>query len=87
MPYVLVRHKVADFGKWKPAYDAHKSMRVAAGFKEGQVLRNVDSPNEVIVFLECTDLAKARAFISSADLQNAMQKSGVVDKPSIFLLQ
>jgi len=23
MPYLLVRHKVADFSKWKPAYDAH----------------------------------------------------------------
>jgi hypothetical protein len=87
MPYVLVRHKVADFAKWKPSYDAHKNMRAAAGFKEGHVLRNVDSPNEVVVFLECADVAKARAFISSTDLQNAMKQSGVVDKPSIFLLQ
>jgi hypothetical protein len=23
MPYLLVRHKVSDFSKWKPAYDAH----------------------------------------------------------------
>jgi hypothetical protein len=23
MQYLLVRHKVADFSKWKPAYDAH----------------------------------------------------------------
>jgi hypothetical protein len=87
MAYVMVRHKVADFAKWKPAYDAHKPMRAAAGLKEGHVLRNVDDPNEVVVFLECADVSKVRSFISSPDLHNAMKQSGVVDKPNIFLLQ
>jgi hypothetical protein len=25
MMHMLVRHKVADFAKWKPVYDAHLS--------------------------------------------------------------
>jgi hypothetical protein len=87
MPYAMVRHKVSDFAKWKPAYEAHKSMRAAAGIKEGHVLRNVDNPNEVVVFLEVTDLAKARAFMTSPDLKAAMEKSGITDKPDVFLLQ
>jgi hypothetical protein len=29
--YVLVRHKIADFSKWKPYYDAHKPARQAEG--------------------------------------------------------
>jgi hypothetical protein len=87
MPYVMVRHKVADFAKWKPAYESHKGARAAAGIKEGHVLRNVDNPNEVVVFLEVTDLATARAFMAAPDLKAAMEKSGVTDKPDVFLLQ
>jgi hypothetical protein len=87
MAYVMVRHKVADFAKWKPAYEAHKGARAAAGIKEGHVLRNVDNPNEVVVFLEVADVAKARAFISAPDLKAAMEKSGITDKPDVYLLQ
>jgi hypothetical protein len=45
MPYVLVRHKVADFSKWKSAYDAHLGSRQKAGLKEDHLLRNTESPN------------------------------------------
>src|SRR4030095_10456831 len=34
MMHMLVRHKVADFAKWKPVYDAHLSARQKAGLKE-----------------------------------------------------
>ncbi len=34
MPYLLVHHKVADFSKWKLAYDAHSPARQKAGLKE-----------------------------------------------------
>jgi heme-degrading monooxygenase HmoA len=87
MPYAMVRHKVADFAKWKASYEAHKAMRASAGIKEGHVLRNVDNPNEVVVFLEVTDLAKTRAFMTSPDLKAAMEQSGITDKPDVFLLQ
>ena len=33
MTHMLIRHKVADFGKWKPVYDAHASARQNAGLK------------------------------------------------------
>jgi hypothetical protein len=42
MNYVLVRHKVADFSKWKPVYDAHLPARQAAGGTELYLLRNID---------------------------------------------
>jgi hypothetical protein len=87
MPHIMVRHKVADFAKWKPAYEAHKDTRAAAGIKEGYVLQNVDNLTEVVLFLEVADVAKARAFISSPDLKAAMEKSGVTDKPDVYLLQ
>ena len=39
MTYFLVRHKVADFSKWKPVYDAHLGARQKAGLEEKYLLR------------------------------------------------
>jgi hypothetical protein len=52
MPYLLVGHKVADFSKRKPAYDAHFGARQKAGLKEEHLLRNSESPNEVVLLLK-----------------------------------
>ena len=87
MAYLLVRHKVADFGKWKPQYDGHQSARAAAGLGDRLILRGLDNPNEVVLLFEIGDVAKARAFASSADLKAAMQNAGVVDQPDIYFLQ
>jgi hypothetical protein len=86
MPYVLVRHKVADFAKWKPGYDSHLPARQKAGLKEEHLLRNADDPNEVILLFEADDLQKAKEFAASADLREKMQEAGVADKPDIYFL-
>jgi hypothetical protein len=49
MNYVLVRHKIADFSKWKPVYDAHLPARRKAGANEKHLLHNIDDPSEVII--------------------------------------
>jgi uncharacterized protein YeaO (DUF488 family) len=87
MPYGLVRHKVADFAKWKPHYDAHLPARQKAGLKELHLLRNADDRNEVILLFEADDLQKVREFAASADLRERMQEAGVVDKPDIYFLE
>jgi len=86
MPHLLVRHKVSDFSKWKSAYDAHSPARTAGGLKEEHLLRNMNDPNEVILLFEVKDLAKAQAFSASANLREAMQDAGVVDKPDLYFL-
>jgi hypothetical protein len=87
MPYLLVRHKVADFAQWKPMYDAHQSARTAAGLRDRLILRGLDNPNEIVILFEIGDVAKARAFASSPSLKTAMEKAGVVDQPDIYFLQ
>ena len=87
MIHMLVRHKVADFAKWKPVYDAHASARQNAGLKEEHLLRSIDKPNEVIALFSAEDLDKAKAFAASDDLRQAMQRSGVSDKPDVYFLK
>jgi heme-degrading monooxygenase HmoA len=85
--HVLVRHKVADFAKWKPIYDDHLQARQKAGLKEVHLLRNIENPNEVILLFSAEDLDKAKAFAASDDLRQAMQRAGVSDKPDIYFLK
>jgi heme-degrading monooxygenase HmoA len=85
--HMLVRHKVSDFAKWKPVYDAHAPARQKAGLKELHLLRNVENPNEIILLFSAEDLDKAKAFAASDDLRQTMQRAGVSDKPDVYFLQ
>jgi heme-degrading monooxygenase HmoA len=87
MPYLLVRHKVTDYEKWKSAFDAHSLTRQANGSRGGQLFRNATEPNELIVLLEWHDLEKARQFAHSEDLREVMQQAGVVDHIDIYFLK
>ena len=86
MPWIFVRHKVEDYAKWKSVFDEHGATRKAIGSKGGYLFRNIDDPNEVVMFIEVDDLEKAREFIQSEDLREAMQRSGVDDQPDVYLL-
>ena len=85
--HMLVRHKVADFDKWKPVYDAHQSARQSAGLKEEHLFRNADEPNEVLLLFSMEDLEKAKGFTASDQLRRAMEKAGVSDKPDVYFLR
>ena len=87
MPYVLVRHKVADYTKWKQGFDQNKDRRKAGGTRGGKILRNAHDPSEHIMLFEVDDLEKARQELQSEDLRQAMQRNGVIDKPDIYYLE
>jgi len=85
--YILIRHKVTDFAKWKSVYHEHLPARQKAGLKEVHLLRNTENPNEVILLFSVEDLDKAKAFAASDDLRQAMQRAGVSDKPDVYFLE
>ena len=86
MAHMLIRHKVADFDKWKPAYEDHRSAREAAGLKDLNLWRNESDPSEVILLFEASDVAKAKEFANSPDLKEKMQAAGVQGSPDIVFL-
>ena len=81
--YLSISHEVADYTKWKAGFDEHISVRIEAGIKDVFVKRDIYNTNSVTVFFEVNDLNKAKAFISSPTLKEAMTKSGVVTAPVI----
>ena len=86
MGYLLVRHKVREFHEWKRVFDMHRDAQRHAGLRIEKVMRNLYEPNEVFLFFEVTDLAKARGFVFSPDVPSSLSESGVIDKPDIYFL-
>ena len=87
MKHLLVRHKVADFAKWKRAFTTHAAARKSAGLKELHVLRSFDDPNDVVMLFAAASVSKAKALISSVDMRVVMQKAGVKGKPEFTFLK
>ncbi|HEY4961479.1 MAG TPA: hypothetical protein VII29_11520 [Terriglobales bacterium] len=87
MVHMIVRHKVADYSRWKEAFDAHLSVRKAAGETEARVMVSVDDPREVTLFFDWDSLDRARRFVGSEDLKQAMKLGGVIGDPEVRFLE
>jgi heme-degrading monooxygenase HmoA len=87
MVHVIVRHKVADYGRWKEAFDGHLAARKAAGEVGYRVMLSVDDPHEVTIFLDWDSLDRARKFAASDGLKQKMQQSGVIGDPDVRFLE
>ena len=87
MAYLLVRHKVEDYAKWKPVFDEHGAVRKAGGSQGGYLFRNANDPSELIILFEWDSLDKAQQFAQSDDLREAMQRAGVMDRPDVYFLE
>jgi quinol monooxygenase YgiN len=87
MVHMIVRHQVADYSRWKEAFDAHLVTRKAAGETGYHVMLSVDNPREVTLFSDWDSLEHARVFAGSEDLKQAMQAAGVVGEPEIRFVE
>jgi len=87
MIHVIIRHKVADYGRWKEAFDAHLGARKAGGELGHRLLLSVEDPRDVTLLLDWDSLERAREFASSDDLKQAMQRAGVVGEPEVRFLE
>lgn len=83
---VIVTHRVANFAKWKVAYDGHDSARLANGLHSYVIGRGMMDSNMVMVAVKADDVAKAKTFMNDPSLKKAMAKGGVVGAPNISLV-
>ena len=84
MASMFVKHRVADYAKWKPVFDEHETARRAAGLTAHSVHRASDDPNVIIIAFRAADLNKAKGFASSDELKSAMARAGVQGPPEIW---
>jgi len=83
---MIVHHTVADYAKWRPAFDADVPNQVAAGLTDPHVYQSAGKPNTITITFNMADVTKAQAFAASKALKATMKKAGVVGKPEIFFL-
>lgn len=87
MIHVIIRHKVADYSRWKEAFDAHLNMRKAGGEVTHRLFLSVDDPRDITIVMDWDGLERARRFAGSDELKQAMQKAGVTGEPEIRFLE
>jgi hypothetical protein len=80
---VVLTHEVADWGRWKAAFDADQGNRKAAGILGHHINRAQDNPNMVSIYLAVSDVNKAKAFATSPALHRGMTDAGVIGAPVV----
>ena len=83
MPYVLIRHRVANYAKWKRVVNSAKLLRKRAGEKSFQVYRRSRNPNDLTVVCAWDTSERMKKFIKSAELRERMMDAGVISKPEV----
>ena len=79
--FMTIKHKLANYAKWKPMYDADDSARMANGLHNYVIARGVDDSNMVLVAVHMDDVIKATAFAANPALKEVMKKAGVMGAP------
>lgn len=87
MVHVLVHHKVADFNRWKEAFDAHIIARKRAGEIGFHVFHNMQDARDIFLLLDWESADQAKKFMSSVELRERMQQAGVEGTPEIQYLE
>jgi hypothetical protein len=81
---MFVRHDVADYGKWRKAYDEFDAERRGMGVVGDAVCCAVDNDKNVTVTHDFESLDKAKAFMESPRLKDVMTAAGVTSPPDVW---
>lgn len=87
MVTVFTHVRVQDYAKWRPVFDELLSLRQAHTLVSERVWRNQANPNEVYIAMDYRDGAGARAYMTSSELRQGMQRAGVLPPPEITYLE
>lgn len=86
MIYVLVRHNVSDYRKWKSVFDADLEFRHKGGEVNCRIFHNADNLNDLTLLFEWENLEQAQRYMTSKELQDKMKQAGVASPPEVQFL-
>ncbi len=87
MKYVVIRHRVADYPRWRRVFDERGEAQRAAGVRVTHVLTEVGDRNHVVLIFEVDDFETARAYFARPEVPEAMDSGGVAEEPEIRYLE
>jgi quinol monooxygenase YgiN len=86
MATLLVKHRVANFDKWRAVFDRLEGLREKHGFIGHSVHRDATDPNTVVIVNRVKEMAEAKNYGASPELHAAMAEAGVQGAPEISFL-
>ena len=81
--FLSISHEIKNYDSWKAVYDKLDAQRKEAGILELFIKKDMNNANSITVFAEVSNLEKAKVFMSSNALKEAMKDAGVTSVPSI----
>ncbi|MSQ27978.1 MAG: cyclase [Dehalococcoidia bacterium] len=84
MATLFVRHKVADYAKWRKAYNDFDTERKTMGVTSHGVYQLDGDPNDVTVYHEFPTVDAAKTFAGSPRLKEIIVSAGVQGMPDIW---
>jgi hypothetical protein len=87
MGMLIIRHKIADYSRWRPAFDRYAGAQKSAGLTNPRVFNSSDDKNEVVILFDTEHTKRAKDFATSPDLRETMAKAGVMDSPTVYFLE
>jgi hypothetical protein len=85
MVRMFVRHRVADYDRWRHVYDDFAPLQKRLGVRAEAVYQATDDANDITVTHDFDDEDAAQAFSDSDELRTAMADAGVASEPQIWL--
>jgi hypothetical protein len=82
---LYVRHSVSDFAKWKKRYEEFDKERKNYDVVAHGVFQAVNDPKDVTVYHDFKTLESAQSLAKSEALRKAMNESGVVGTPTVWI--
>lgn len=82
-----MRHRVHTFITWQRVFLEEAETRRANGMLTERLFRSETDASEVWLLLEWDDLFRARLFVKSDHMQEALTRGGVIDQPDYWYLE
>jgi len=84
---VIVQHNVDDWDTWKSAFDQSEDARRSASALGHHINRGENDSNAIDVYMAIGDVDKAKAFLASDDIREAMKSGGVQGTPEVMWMK
>jgi hypothetical protein len=86
MTTLIISHKVKDYAKWRPVFDADLPRRKSAGLKNERVFRAADDPNNIFIQSEVSNPEEAAKMMDDPGMAEKLKEAGVITKPTVIVL-
>jgi hypothetical protein len=86
MATLFIRHRVADYAKWRKAYNDFDAERNGMGVSGHGVYKLDGNPNDVTIYHHFVSMQAAKAFAGNPRLKEVMQAAGVQGEPDIWFV-